>query len=62
MLSLEECKKYLKNGTHTDNQIEEIREKFYQLAEILITEYFKKKEVENNSEVKNPEQRVVQTV
>lgn len=39
MLSVEQCKKYLKDGDYTKQEIEEIRDSLYQLAEILVTEY-----------------------
>ena len=43
MLSVEQCKKYLNSGGYTDQQIEEIRERLYQLARMLIEEYLKTK-------------------
>jgi len=43
MLSFQLCKKYLKNNTYTNQQTEEIRDKLYQLAEILISSYISNK-------------------
>ena len=43
MLSVEQCKKYLNSGVYTDQRIEEIRERLYQLASMLIEEYLKTK-------------------
>jgi hypothetical protein len=42
MLSVEECRKYLKEADYTQKQIEEMRDSLYQLAELLVTEYVKK--------------------
>lgn len=39
MLSIQECKKRLPSKKFSDEQIEEIREKLYQLANIFIDEY-----------------------
>ncbi len=47
MLSTEQCKKYLKGGNYTDNEIEEIRNSLYQTAEILIEQYVKDKNNDN---------------
>ncbi len=46
MLSVEECKKYLRNGNYTDEQVEQIRQGLYQLADLFITEYIKDKKAE----------------
>lgn len=43
MLSFQLCKKYLKNNTYTNQQTEEIRDKLYQLSEILISSYISNK-------------------
>lgn len=43
MLSVEQCKKYLKRGDYSEEQIETIRTGLYQLADIFITEYFESK-------------------
>jgi hypothetical protein len=43
MLSFQLCKKYLKNNTYTNQQTEEIRDKLYQLAEILVSSYISNK-------------------
>lgn len=40
MLSVEQCKSFLINAGHTDEQTEEIRAHLYQLAEILISGFF----------------------
>lgn len=39
MLSVEQCKKYLKGYNYTDQEIEQIRDSFYQVADILIENY-----------------------
>ena len=48
MLSVEKCKKYLKNSDYTEQQIEEIRDNLYQLAEILVDDYIQKKGAKND--------------
>jgi len=51
MLSLNECKRILKensNKLYTDEQVKFIREKLYQLAEIEIKKYKLKKNEGNN--------------
>ena len=48
MLSIEECKKYLHNGNYTDEQVEQIRQSLYQLADLFITEYIKTKKAKTN--------------
>lgn len=41
MLSVERCKKHLKNCNYTDKEIEEIRNSLYQAAEILVEQFIK---------------------
>ena len=43
MLSVEQCKKHLANNDYTDEQIEEIRENLYQLANVFVEEYLQSK-------------------
>ena len=45
MLSVNHCKKYLNNAknSYADGEIEEIRNSLYQIAEVLIENYFGKK-------------------
>ncbi len=43
MLSVEQCKKYLPVGKYTDEEIEQMRDNLYQLADILVEEYLKNK-------------------
>lgn len=43
MLSFQSCKKLLKKDTCNNQQIEEIRDNLYQLAEILISSYISNK-------------------
>lgn len=43
-LSIEQCRKYLKNCEYTDEQVEEIRDSLYQLANVLVDDYLNKKE------------------
>lgn len=45
MLSVEECKRHLKQGIYTDQQIAEIRDALYQVASILIDGYIAQKKV-----------------
>jgi len=52
MLSVEQCKKFIKNSNYTDQQIEEIRDNLYQLAEILVDDYISKKGVKNDNRQK----------
>ena len=42
-LSIEQCKKLLKEKNYTDEQIEEIRDGLYHLASLLVDEYLAKK-------------------
>lgn len=44
LLSTEQCKKYLKDCSYTDKEIEEIRNSLYQAAEILTEMYIKDKD------------------
>jgi|GEM_PF-3457103 len=53
MLSVEECRKYLKKGDFSDNQVNEIKDSFYQLARILVAEFLKKNKSENSTEEKH---------
>lgn len=39
MLSIQLCKKLLKNDIYTNQQIKEIHDNLYQLAELLISKY-----------------------
>ncbi len=48
MLSIEKCKKYLKNSDCNEQQIEEIRDNLYHLAEILVADYISKKGTSND--------------
>jgi hypothetical protein len=43
MLSIQECKPYLRKGDFTDGQVEQIRDSLYQLADLFIAEYIKTK-------------------
>lgn len=43
MLSVQECKQHLRKGDFTDEQVEQIRDSLYQLADLFITEYIKTK-------------------
>lgn len=42
MFSIQQCKRYLKNPEYSEQQIEEIRDSLYQVAGILVDDYFKK--------------------
>jgi hypothetical protein len=58
MLSIEQCKKHLKNCDYTEQQIEEIRDSLHQLASILVEKYLDKKrkdgwQRDNHREPKN---------
>jgi len=39
MLSVEKCKEFLKGREYTAQEVEEIRDSLYQLANILVLEY-----------------------
>lgn len=43
MFALEDCKKYLPNTTLTDEEILKLRDSLYELAEIMIEDYYDKK-------------------
>jgi len=43
MLSVQECKQHLRKGDFTDEQVEQIRDSLYQLADLFIKEYIKTK-------------------
>ena len=49
MISVAECKKYLKNDCYSDKQIEGIRDAMQQLADVLVTDYLYKKESRNGN-------------
>jgi len=51
MLSLEDCKKYIKTP-HTDEEILQIRNSLYQLADIYLENYLKEYE---NEKKQNPD-------
>lgn len=53
MLSLELCKKHLKNKNYTDEQVVEIRNSLYQLSEILVINFMR-----NNTTSLQPEKKV----
>ncbi len=42
-LSIEECKKYLKDKRYTEQEITEMRDELYQLANVLVEEYLSAK-------------------
>lgn len=42
MLSIQQGKRYLRNSQYSEQQIEEIRDSLYQLAGILVDNWFKK--------------------
>lgn len=48
MLSIQECKTYLRKGDFTDSQVEQIRDSLYQLADLFIAEYIKTKKAGKN--------------
>lgn len=48
MLSVQECKQHLHKGDFTDEQVEQIRDSLYQLADLFIAEYIKTKKAEKN--------------
>lgn len=51
MISIEECRKLIpREGEFTDEQIEEIRETLYGLAEISLEDYFKEKNLGKREE------------
>ena len=43
MLSVKECKKHLKGCDFTDEQVEEVRQGLYLLANLFVEEYLKTK-------------------
>ncbi len=45
MLSIQQCKRYLKNPQYSEQQIEDIRHGLYQVAHVLIDNYLKKERV-----------------
>jgi len=47
MLSIEQCKKKIKSNNFTDQEIEEIRDSLYQLADILVTDFINQEINEN---------------
>ena len=47
MLTVERCKRYLKDCNYTDEETEEIRNSLYQTAGILIEQYVKDKKNDN---------------
>lgn len=44
MLSVEQCQKYLKQSKYSKEEIKEIRNSIYRLAEILVDGYLSNKE------------------
>lgn len=50
MISIEQCKKHLKNCDYSDEQIREIRDILYQLGEMLFDEFMKQKKAESNKQ------------
>lgn len=44
MLSITECRRYLKNCVNSTKEIEEIRDYLYQLANLLVNDYLSDKE------------------
>lgn len=44
MLSIQQCKRYLKNSQYSEQQIEERRDILYQLANILVDDWIKKQD------------------
>lgn len=57
MLSLRDCKRYVKNSRYSDKEIEEIRHSCYQLAHILIDNYLEKEDIWGNKKVGIHERR-----
>ncbi len=47
MLSVEECKKHVVGDRLSDQQVEQIRDSFYQLVEVLVSRYLEQKEGNN---------------
>jgi len=56
MLSLRECRRYLKNSHYSDKKLEEIRDSLYKLAGILVDDYLEKGRAWDNREA-NVEKR-----
>jgi len=56
MLSLRDCKRYLKNYHYSDKKVEEIRDSLYKLAGIVVDNYLEKEGARDNREV-NVEKR-----
>lgn len=44
MLSIQQCKRYLRNPQYSEQQIKEIRDIVYQLANILVDDWIKKQD------------------
>jgi len=55
MLSVEQCKKYLPAGKYTDEQIEQMRDSLYQLADILVEDFRRQKAMAKDGERASPE-------
>jgi len=49
MLSLQLCKNLLKKDNYTNQQIEEIKNTLYQLAELLVDKYISNKKITNQT-------------
>jgi|GEM_PF-5112935 len=47
MVSLDKTKQTLRNKGYPENQIQEIQETLYKLADVLVTEYLRDKSIDN---------------
>jgi len=58
MFSIQQCKKYLKNPEYSEQQIEGIRDSLYQLADILVDNWLKKRDAigkkQNDADKRRP--------
>ena|SRR3989338_6653656 len=55
MLSITECRRYLKDFSLTDQQIEEVRTTLYQLTDLLMAKYWRSKEKRVLAEYPQPD-------
>ena len=56
MLSVEQCRKYLK-GNYREREIEEIRDSLYQMATILVDTWLSENPMRKNKNRREQEQR-----
>ena len=62
MLSIKECRKLLKNDNLSDDEVEEINNSLYQLADVLIESYLNSHHNDHKEALKNEDNHLLSSI